>query len=93
MAFFFVSLFTGKVKAANHDFMSTAMSIGVNQGYQDSLENGIDVNWYKFTLTSSGYITLGFDHEFVSSSAICWDAYLYDAQEKKFETYCRAAEL
>ena len=51
--------------------VSSATSINVNTMYTDNLSSSDDVNWYKFTVSSLGYISLGDDtlHHVLASFA------------------------
>ena len=67
---------------ANTD-VSSATSINVNTTYTDNLVDSNDVNWYKFTVSGSGYISLDFKHDYIDSSSYYWKSYLYNADQKE----------
>ena len=67
--------------------VSSATSINVNTMYTDNLSSSDDVNWYKFTVSSLGYISLDFKHDYVDSRSVYWEAYLYNADQKKMVEY------
>ena len=49
---------------ANNE-VSSATSINVNQTYTDNLVEYGDINWYKFTISGTGYISLDFKHDYI----------------------------
>ena len=57
-----------------NDSASTATTISANQEIHGSLEDSIDVDYYKVSLSSAGYISLTFKHEYIDSSSFYWKA-------------------
>lgn len=62
----------------------TATQIGVNTVYTDNLKDRYDVNWYKFTLTEAGYVSLDFNHPYIDSDYLRWYVQLLDENQKEF---------
>lgn len=62
-----------------NDSYDTGNTINVNNVYYGSLCSYDDVDWYKFTVSSAGYISLGFVHDYIESSGGYWKAYLYNS--------------
>ena len=62
---------------SEHTSKSSALPIELNSPIDDALESSDAPNWYAFSLTEQGYITIEFEHEQVSSSNTYWKLYLY----------------
>jgi len=62
-----------------NDDQTTADVIKVNQTYQGAIVSTADVDWYKFTTTADGYITVNFEHDLLDKNYDLWYFYLYDA--------------
>lgn len=60
-----------------HTSKNSALSIGLNSSISDSLQSGNSSNWYVFSLTEQGYITIGFEHDQVNSASTYWELFLY----------------
>ena len=71
---------------ANNE-VSSATSVNVNTTYTDNLVNSDDVNWYQFTISSVGYISLEFTHEYIESGSRYWKAHLYNSEQKELTWY------
>ena len=56
-----------------------ATEIELNKDYVGSVAGNSDYDWFKFELTTDGYITLDFSHEVLSSTSSYWNFYLYQA--------------
>ena len=67
-----------------NDTLATATTVDVNVEYGGALANSADVDWYKFTVPSSGYFQVGFDHPGISSSSTYWEILLFDESGKKW---------
>lgn len=46
-----------------------------------------EVKWYKTTISSKGYISLGFSHDYIDSSNYYWRVRLYDAKQNELAVY------
>ena len=78
------SLFMGTTAfAANelepNDKKDNATEMLVNSGITGAMSDDDDVDWYKFTTTSDGKITLSFEHDVISSTNRYWYMYLYQS--------------
>ena len=71
----------------NNTTAETATTINVNTSYSDNLTDSSDVNWYKFTLSDDGAISLEFTHDYLESSTSFWKAYLYDSSQNELAGY------
>lgn len=69
------------------DVFDNAMIINTNVPYTDNLTTSSDVNYYKFTTNSDGYISFSFSHEYVDSTYEYWIVTLYDNQKKSIITW------
>lgn len=56
-----------------------ATQIAVNTDYNGAVAGSSDSDWFKFDLTSDGYISVDFLHEMISSSSSYWRIYVYQA--------------
>lgn len=71
--------------AANTSF-NTAKSISANTSYSDSINSNGNKNYYKFTLSEAGYITLDFSHNYVDTSNSLWESHIYNANCEELYT-------
>ena len=55
-----------------------ADSISVNQTYTGNLVDSYDEDWYVFTLSSPGYVSISFSHDYVDSAYEYWRVTLCD---------------
>ncbi len=55
------------VAFAGNDTMATATVISSGTSYSENIKNGDDVDFYKFTTTSAGYVTISFSHIYDNS--------------------------
>ncbi len=58
---------------------ATADEIGNNIYVYGSISSEGDVDWYKFTLTEKGYISIWFAHPDADTSNTRWEVYLYNS--------------
>lgn len=56
------------------------MTLDTNKTYYGSIMKYSDVDWYKFKISSPGYISLKFGHDYVEESGNYWEAYLYNPE-------------
>lgn len=54
-----------------------ATSISVNTNVTGSISDSNDADWYKFTLSQAGAISVSFSHTTLSSTNYYWDIYIY----------------
>ncbi|MGN0356120.1 MAG: hypothetical protein ACI4EI_13755 [Muricoprocola sp.] len=73
---------TVSADAANASF-DEAADISVNQTYRGNLATSSDEKYYRFSLSSAGYISFDFAHEYVDRSWSFWIAELYDSNKEK----------
>lgn len=62
-----------------NDMYEDADTIYVNQLIHGSMKNNQDSDWYRFTLSSTNEGAFNFKHEYVNSTGIFWQAYIYDS--------------
>lgn len=60
----------------------TAMNINVNQSYSDSLASYNVENYYYFSLSAPGELSITFDHGFVDSDGKYWLANIYNTTNR-----------
>jgi len=82
---FFCSIASGvKVSAnANDDSIEQATTINLNETYSDVLDTNSDINFYKFTTTSNGKVTISMENKPKTG----WNYQLYDGTGKSFDWY------
>ena len=66
-----------------NDAFSKANSVVLNKKYTANLWNSNDNDYFKFTLSSDGYISMLFTHEKLDTTNGVWRATVYDAQQSK----------
>ena len=69
---------SGEWETENNNNMNNADEITLNAPIHGSLSMNGDVDWYKFTVTQSGYFNVSFEHTLLSSSSDYWDIYIYN---------------
>lgn len=87
-------IYGDKVYAANDSF-TNATSISVNKAVTDRMaySNTSDSNYYKFTITSPGYVNLSFSHAEQEYASNAWCITLYDSnQEEMHYMYSKKCE-
>lgn len=67
--------------------VDNATVIGVNSAYSDNLLDSSDVNWYEFSLSDDGVISLEFEHDYLESNGRYWRVTLYDSGQKELASY------
>ena len=74
IATFFVFIMCSNAFAANelesNDTMEQATEVFLNTGTTGAISSYEDEDWYKFTLTQSGAISVDFSHEVISISIL-----------------------
>lgn len=73
--------------SGNNTTADTASVISVNATYTDYIKSYDDVSWYKFRISNPGYISFKFTHDYVDSSGVYWEAYLYDTNKDCLNNY------
>jgi len=67
-------------EAEPNDSKDTATKISLNTEVTGDTTGSKDsTDWYKFTITSAGYVTIDFEHTLVESSSTYWRLYIYDS--------------
>ena len=61
----------------NNDY-NTGDTITFNTTYYGSMSDSNDVDYYKFSLTSTSSISFYFEHDYIDSSSTYWQINLYD---------------
>ncbi|MCI6006067.1 MAG: hypothetical protein SOY73_17365 [Blautia sp.] len=72
---------------------SATRNIAVNTFISDSFLKSSDEKIYKFSLSSDGYISLEFNHDFVDSGAGYWRVYLYDSSKEYLTDYSYSGKI
>ena len=54
-----------------------ADSVDLNTNYSGAITSSYDSDWYTFTMTESGYISIVFEHKLWDSGYTYWEMYLY----------------
>lgn len=82
----FILITPVKVYAAgekeSNDTLSTATAIELNSEITGALSNAYDEDYYKFTLETSGYIEISFEHKWIDNKDNCWFLFVYDSNGK-----------
>ena len=60
---------------------TTARSISVNKEYTDNLSTSSEIDYFKFSISSPGYINILFTNEYSKNEG--WDGVLYDSGQTK----------
>lgn len=76
-------------EAGVNNTVGTATSIGTNILYKDNLVNDSDVNWYKFSVSKAGSLSITFKHAYIESDGNHWTSYIYDSNmnELSYDSY------
>jgi hypothetical protein len=86
-----VGLFTVAAFAASeveeNDSFDTAQSVLVNDFVTGNLATSGDVDYYRFTVPSDGYISLTFNHDYVDSGNTYWYVTLYNTDKSELVQY------
>ncbi len=67
--------------------LGTADVIDANMTKYGSLMSGADVDWYKYTVSKTGTITLRFSHDYVDSGMQYWRMQLYNSNGEEQESF------
>ena len=70
-----------------NDTYPVADNINVNEQYYGSLQKRYDVDWYKFTTSQDGYVSLEFTHDYIENDNNYWVIELYNDSYSKIEAY------
>ena len=62
----------------NNNSKNSASEVKVNEAINGAISTSDDVDWYRFSISSTSQIALVFNHEVVDSSIALWHIYLYD---------------
>ncbi|MBR1629694.1 MAG: fibronectin type III domain-containing protein [Lachnospiraceae bacterium] len=65
----------------DNDTYVSATDIDLNTYYKGNIMSGADLDYYRFKLTSPGYISFSFSHDFVDSSSNHWILELYSQDD------------
>ena len=69
---------------ADNQTIDTAMSISVNQSYSGIIASTSESDYYRFTLSGSGFITVSFSHAYVDSSDTFWRLWILDSSKNEY---------
>lgn len=68
-----------------NDTYQNADSINVNNMYYGSLQRGGDVDWYKFSISQNGSVSIDFNHDYMEMDSLYWKIELYNEQYELLE--------
>lgn len=68
---------------SNNTNIGTAKAIDVNKSYTSNLLGYADKDWFKFTLTKPGKVSVSFTHEYVDEDDVLWYISLYNENQTK----------
>lgn len=77
---------SGYEKAPNN-VTATATSMTLNTDYTGSLKSIADYNYYKFTLSSDGYVTTSFSHPIINTANNSWAVSIIDQSNQPVLSY------
>jgi hypothetical protein len=66
-----------------NDSLTSANTISLNTSYTGNMQNSNDVDYYKFTLSSAGKVTLNFQHPLVNDGS--WQVRILDVNNKELQ--------
>ena len=66
-------------EAGVNNTVGTASTLKINTLYKDSLVNSSDVNWYKFSVSKAGNLSLTFKHDYMESGSTYWKTSIYNS--------------
>lgn len=72
---------TEEEEAVGGTTWDTAMNINLNQQYSDSVPSG-NYNYYTFTISDPGELSVTFDHEYEDSSSNYWSIRVYNTNNR-----------
>ena len=93
LAAFNVSGFAAATEIEPNDSFSSATQISTNTSYSGNLSKKSDADYYKFTLSSDGHVTLQFSHKMLDTTGSVFQAYIYDAQQAQVSYYYLTGNL
>jgi hypothetical protein len=65
--------------------LTSANTISLNTSYTGNMQNSSDVDYYKFTLSSAGKVTLNFQHPLVNNGS--WEVRIIDANNNELQYF------
>lgn len=77
---------SGSWETELNDTYQNADTINVNNLYYGSLQRNGDVDWYKFSISQNGSVSIDFTHDYIESDYAYWKIDLYNEQYEKLET-------
>jgi len=72
-----ITAFAASSETEDNNSAANATSISVNQAVSGNLSKSSDVDWYKFTVSSDGYITVSMSHDVISTTNVLWRFQIY----------------
>ena len=76
-----------------NDSISKADPISVNTYYNGMIRNSSDEDYYKFTLPSAGYVTVGFKHAYIDSTLDYWRVQIIDIEQNLYSQLDHAGNI
>lgn len=77
---------SGNWETELNDTYQNADTINVNNLYYGSLQRNGDVDWYKFSISQKGSVSIDFTHDYIEANYAYWKIDLYNEQYEKLET-------
>ncbi len=72
-----VTAFAASRESENNNDFTKADLISVNETVTGAISDGIDTDWYKFTLSKAGKVTVKLEHTVLASTSDYWRVSLY----------------
>ncbi|MBR6159384.1 MAG: fibronectin type III domain-containing protein, partial [Lachnospiraceae bacterium] len=72
-----------------NDKVSSANTISVNTFFHGNLMSNTDEDWYTFSLSTPGYVSFSFSHDFEDESWVYWGLSLYSSKDLNDELLYR----
>lgn len=66
-------------EAGVNNTVGTAISLKTNAFYKNRLVNDSDVNWYKFSVSKAGNLSVTFKHDYIESGSTYWKISIYNS--------------
>lgn len=76
-------------EAGVNNTVGTASTLKINTLYKDNLVNSKDVNWYKFSVSKAGNLSLTFKHDYIENGNAYWKTSIYNSsmEEMSWNSY------
>lgn len=72
-----ITVFAASSETEDNNSAANATNVSVNQTVSGNLSKSNDVDWYKFTVSSDGYISVSLSHDVISTTNVVWRFQIY----------------